>query len=196
MEIRFESLIKELFPSITESTKEQIKSAIKQFNVHPQLLYQSISDETIYQGDIIKEIQFVTLISYNKYSKKTLSGMLISNTCDYVNRELILIAPIYPFNYIKDRYKNRSFVESLKMNTIYDKFYLPNYKKDNDYVVDFSGINSVKADYLLDSIKNNKITKIMSLSQYGFYFFLTKLTVYLMRREAPNIIREKPTLIN
>ena len=195
MEIRFESLIKELFPSITESTKEQIKSAIKQFNVDPQLLYQSISDETIYQGDIIKEIQFVTLISYNKYMKKALSGMLISNTCDYVNRKRILIAPIYPFNYIKER-KNRSFVESLKRNTIYDKFYLPGYKKDNDYIVDFSGINSVKADYLLDGIKNNKITKIMSLSQYGFYFFLTKLTVHLMRIEAPNIIREKPTLIN
>ncbi len=195
MEIQLENLIRELFPSITEATKEQIKEAIKQFDIKPKLLYQFLDNDIIYQGDIIKEMQFVTLVDDKKYSKKTLKGMLISNTCDYVNKENVLVAPIYSFNYIKERYGNESFIESLRKNLVYDKFYLPNYKSIDDFVVDFSKLNSVRTKYLLESIKKNNITRLLSLSQYGFYLFLTKLTVYLMRREEPKSIRQEPSLI-
>ena len=196
MEINFKNLLKDLFPSITESTQEEIKKAIAQFGLNPQLLYQSINKNVIYQGDIITEIQFVTLIRSNLYRKKTLKGMLISNTCDYENRDTILIAPVYSFKHIKRKYKGASFIDSLKKNLIYDKFYLPGYIPNNDAVVDFSGINSVKKDFLVSSINNKEIDRINSFSQMGFYYFITKLTVYFLRRESNEIIREKHNVIN
>lgn len=35
----------------------------------------------------------------------------------------------------------------------------------------------------MNGINNNKITRLFSLSQIGFYLFIIKLTVFLMRKE-------------
>ena len=67
MEGQFSKLLRNLFPSLDEISKEEIRAALRQFDIDqfesdPNLLYQGTKDDFLYQGDIITEIQFVALL--------------------------------------------------------------------------------------------------------------------------------------
>ncbi len=80
--------------------KDQIKKAIKQLKLSPKELYDCSNFDILYRGNIISDIQFLTLTGKNEdenkyqYDKALLKEMLISNTCDANNDERFLIAPV------------------------------------------------------------------------------------------------------
>ena len=80
--------------------KDQIKKAIKQFKLSRKELYDCSNFDILYRGNIISDIQFLTLTGKNEdenkyqYDKALLKEMLISNTCDANNDERFLIAPV------------------------------------------------------------------------------------------------------
>ena len=197
MEISFEKILKDLFPSLSESSKDQIKQAIQQLEVNPKLLFQFDNLKLdVYQGDTFSEIQFVTLIDEGKYAKNNLKCMIISHTCDFEKRENILIAPIYPIDIIKKRF-DKLQIDSIKKNFIYDKIFLPYPTAENGLVVDLNGINSVRKSFIKTLINKNKLYRLTTFSQIGFYFFIIKLTVHFLRREnTKDIQREKYEIFN
>jgi|GEM_PF-464477 len=197
MNIHFENLINEAFPSITEGTKEEIKESIRHININPRPLFQTIEKNKLYQGDIITNISFVTFTKRKKYRKELLKGMLISNTCDIENDNQILIAPVYSYtDYERIYLNNQSYLKNLKENEIYSEMYLPKYTTDFDMVVDFTGINSFESDFIYDNFFKKEVNKIITLSQIGYYLLLIKLGIYLFRRESVEVIREKHNIIN
>ena len=57
--------------------------------------------------------------------------------------------------------------------------------------VDFEIMNTFSKNLIMSGIKNKKQNVIASLNQVGYYFFIIKLTVYLMRREDIGTLEER-----
>ncbi len=70
----------------------------------------------------------------------------------------------------------------MKANRIFDYMYFPE-NILQDYFVDFSRVNTYSKNLIATGIESQKIKRLFSLSQIGFYLFIIKLTVFLMRKE-------------
>jgi len=174
----FINFVQELFPSISPYTKEKVKDAIKQFDLTGKkqnfFLYQPL--DHLVQGDIIEMLPFTRYnMEGNREVYKT-KGILISNSCDADNDDTIVFAPLFPLE------KINLDIANIKNNLNYRLLYFPDPKLEN-YVADLSLLNSYNKKLIENSINIGKITKIVSLSQLGYYFFICKLTVHLLRPE-------------
>lgn len=79
---------------------------------------------------------------------------------------------------------------AIKSNLIYRFLYFP----DNglsDYFIDLSWINSYPRFAILERQREGIINKIGSLNNFGYYLFLSKLTVHLMRPEDVIVQQER-----
>lgn len=166
-----------LFPSISPYTRDNVRKAIKQFYDEGKQLncFLSTPLEYLAQGDIVSELPFIFFDENGEeFSLKT-DGIILSNTCDCERDNNILIAPFIDFSNIdKD-------IQSLKGNTSYGYLYFPDNTYEN-FVVDFTMTTSFSRKLI-----SNKFQKISSLNGYGYYLFLIKLTVYLMRPEDAGV---------
>lgn len=57
------------------------------------------------------------------------------------------------------------------------------YSSVGNYYIDFSRIQSFNKNLIVNLINSNKIKLEYSLSQFGWYFLLTKMTIHFMRVE-------------
>ncbi len=174
--------VESMFPSIDPYKAEEVKKTIKQFEdsgeKYQSFLYTPFN--YLAQGDIIGEIPF-TRIDKNGMQRENYSkGLLLSNTCDAENDDTLIFAPLLPVEKLKID-KN-----TIKKNTIYDLIYFPDYKMD-DYVVDLSIINTYSTKLINKLLEQDKIKKTASLSDFGYYLFLSKLTIHFMRPEDTKV---------
>jgi len=188
----FADVIRELFPPISEDTKKRLKELLLQHKNNPYLIFATSLNQVISQGDIISNIPFLTLQEDETYLGEKHFAMLISHTCDFANDNTILFAPAYTIDLFKECFgNNEGLLNSLRDNLIYDKFYLPERDAYPELVVDFNGINSVSKKYILKNLEDKNSDKIASLSQEGYYYLITKLTVHFLRPENSELIREE-----
>lgn len=177
--IRFST---ELFPSISPYTKDEVRKAIQQFKDYGRQ-YQFCMPQPfdfLTQGDIISEIPFIRYKENGERETARFKGMLLSNTCDAERDPALLFAPLLPIDEIDaDR-------QAVLNNTVYRLLYIP----DSDlleYAIDLSLINSIPRKVILKGIEMGRIHKVASLNRLGYYLFLTKLTVHLMRPEDTGV---------
>ena len=169
----------EIFPSISPYTAERAKEAITQFNnlgFTVEYLTKTPFDY-ICQGDVFDKVPFEKFSNDGKLTRAVLKAQVINNTCDCERNPNLTFAAIYP---ISDFPKNQA--DAIKTNITYQFMYLPD-KRLEDYVIDFNQLTTLPRDLFIKAIDLNKISKIVSLSQIGFYFFISKLTVFFMRPE-------------
>lgn len=171
-----------LFPSISPYVKEQTKSAIKQFNSSGKRtnFFNKNPYEFLAQGDILSNVPFVRINSDGQIGIKRSYGMVISNTCSADHDNDILMAPMLDINLLN--LKKTEIVNNLN----YRLMYFPD-EKYQDLVVDFSLINTINKDILNKMIEEKSVKKESSLNQFGFYLFLTKLTICFMRPEDEEV---------
>jgi hypothetical protein len=178
----FISFVEELFPSISPYTKEQVKQAIRQFNESGQqykfCMHQPL--EFLSQGDVIETLPFIRYDDQGNQMILKTKGILLSNTCDADNDDTIVFAPLLPIDKLGI---DRSAITS---NLIYRFLYIPDAPLLG-YVVDFSLINSFSKTLIEKGLKQGRLAKLASLNQFGYYLFLCKLTVHLMRPEDERV---------
>ena len=75
----------------------------------------------------------------------------------------------------------------LKKNMVFDFMYIPDNVMSKRYVC-FNMMTSYNKKLICGGIENGKIKRIASLNQIGYYFFIIKLSVYLMRKEDPDTL--------
>lgn len=177
----------EIISGINPYTVENIKSAIMQFKVEGKKLVTTLENNFDYltQGDILDNIPFYKVNGKTgKLEVFKTRGIILSNTCDCDRDENIIMAPFIP---IKDTQKDR---QALMNNISYGHLYLPDNKLDN-YVVDFSLSCTFNRELILKGLEKKAINKIASLNSYGYYLFLCKMTIYLMRPEDAGVKEER-----
>lgn len=173
-------LLKELEDFPTDGTKQTIyTNALKEENA-------------IFQGDGIKDVSVVNLPSNNVVKAPV---MILSNTCDisldnkrpyFIPR--ICYAPILNLGkYIMSLTKNgiqkdriESHIEQIKKQYITSILYLPKGGELNyDGIVFLDRLNNIVNSEI--SRKDLKKNRLFTLSNYGIYLFLLKLSIHFSR---------------
>lgn len=174
----FIDFVDSLCPSIPPDVKEKAKAAIQDFrNMRGTVNYlMSNPLDVLSQGDIISKVPFMYYDSNGEEKRFTALGMVITTSCDIDNDNRLTVVPVLPLQqYLGDD-------NIIKKNLTLSYMYIPDIKME-DYFIDFSLMNTYDKNLIIKGIESNRIQRYASLSQIGFYFFIAKLTVFLMRRE-------------
>ena len=188
----FEDIKKYLPQYLSDSDAKQLFSALKDFpNNIDERFYSnySLDDNILYQGDCLKDIPAFYLPDTRS---KLSQSMAISNTCDMdlnnkrlwntriLFSQIILLEKLEKALYQKfseDRISN--YINSLKKQQITNAFYLPKSKNLDEAIVFFDYTNSFDINFVdRESLKEKRL---VSLSNYGFYILLLKLSIHFTR---------------
>ena len=191
----FEDIKKYLPQYLSDSDARQLFSSLKDFpnNIDSRFYSNYVLDDNIlYQGDCLKDIPTFNLPDTQS---KMSQSMAISNTCDMDlsnsnkrpwNTQRILFSQIILLErLVKGLYqkfpedKVSNYISSLKKQQITNAFYLPKSKDLREAVVFFDYTNSFDIGFInRDSLKERRL---ISLSNYGFYILLLKLSIHFTR---------------
>lgn len=176
-----------IFPSIDSSVKQSIKEALKQFDINKFNWFSKNNLEGITQGDILDNIYFNYQDENGNYSAYHTKAIVISNSCDIENDDYVLLAPFIPID-------TNEFSEEQKQDLVNNRYFgkmCLSYSPIENYYIDFSKIQSFNKKLLFKLLEKNKIKLEYSLSQFGWYFLLTKLTIHFMRMDDHTVFSNR-----
>lgn len=182
----FIDFVNDVLPSIDSSSKDAAKEAILQFEkTGEQLKYLMLKPlDQLSQGDIISKVPFIYFDEKGLQKSFTAEALVLSTSCHIDQKDLMVLVPVLPLDIFNGN------LEDLKRNTIFDYMYIPDYDMAEKFV-NFEYMNTYSKDLILMGIEQHKIKRLASLNQLGYYFFIVKLTVYLMRKEDSDTLEER-----
>lgn len=195
MQYQFLEDIKKYLPVYLSSSAEgALFGELKAFpkNIDERLYTSYLRKETVlFQGDGIKDMLVLNLPDTNI---KPTPSIVISNTCDsdLDNKRLfeprICYCPIfnlekYKANLLKKGIETAktidNHIETIKKQQITQIFYLPKTEDLDDSIVFLDRVNNCSNKYIdRDTIFHKRL---FTLSDYGFYLFLFKLSIHFTR---------------
>jgi len=179
---------------LSPDTKKKLLKDLDMFpeNIDKRIYGFNNNTNDIFQGDVLDNLLIVSLPDNKTIKHKS---MIISNTCDInqsnisMSKSNISYAPLinlekYTKGLLKKGFFSKASIEShlqdIKKQRITNIFYLPRSGSlKTDSIIMFDTIcfcnNSFFSNY------NVKKMKIFSLSQYGYYLLLFKLSIHFTR---------------
>lgn len=182
----FIDFVDSVLPSVSPDVKNRAKAAIEQFEIEGKQIHflQSGILDQLSQGDIISKIPFSYFDENGQQALFTANGMIISTSCHIDNKDTLVIVPVLPIESFEGQ------IDQLKKNKIYDYMYIEEGDLSEQYI-NFEFMNTYDSDLIIHGIKESKISKLYSLNLLGYYFFIVKLTIYLMRKEDSETQKER-----
>lgn len=197
--IDFEEVKKYLPHYLSVESQNQLFDDLKKFpnNLDSRFYSFSLSKEpAFYQGDGVSNLLVVDLPD-NKIGK--LPSIIISNSCDIdsSNKRLFPSRVVYAPIFNLDKYKEalikdhcetgnctietiNTHIENIKKQRNTQIFFLPKFGNTNsDAIVFLDRVNNCPIEQI--SQTNSDSFKLFSLSNYGFYVFLIKLSIHFTR---------------
>ncbi len=182
----FIDFVDSVLPSVSPDFRDGAKNAILQFEKEGKqlkyMMYKPLND--LSQSDIISKVPFSFFDVDGKQKVFTADAMIISTSCHIDQKGKIVLVPVLPLSAFKG-----NLVE-LQKNTIFDFMYIPDAIM-SDKFVNFEYMGSYSKDLIFRGISEGRIKRGGSLNQLGYYFFIVKLTVYLMRKEDPDTLERR-----
>lgn len=174
---KFIEYANEIFPSIDTNVKNGIIEYMQQFDKKkPNWFTQNL--EIISQGDILDNVVFTKVDDEGNEIVFKSKGIVLSNTCDMTRDDYFVIAPLIPYTTEFEEQTQRN----IKNNIVSGKMCFTQSELEDLYV-DFSMSQSMNRKVIFKLIEDEKIKRIHSLSQFGFYFLCCKITIYYLRVE-------------
>lgn len=175
-----------ILPSVPMETKEGVQEAIAQFEKEgQQIKYLTINPlSELSQGDVISAVPFQYFEEDGRQKTFKAEALVISTSCHIDQKDKLVLVPVLPLDSFEG-----NLVE-LKKNKVIDYMYVPDGNLLNSYI-NFEIMNTFSKELIMSGINSGKITRVASLNQMGYYFFIVKLTVYLMRREDAGTLKER-----
>lgn len=136
------------------------------------------------QGDVISEVPFYYFDEDGAQKVFKSAALVLSTSCHIDQKDKLILVPVFPLKAFQG-----NLVE-LKKNKVIDYMYIPDGKL-TDMFVDFGVMNTFSKVLIMKGIKDKRIHRVASLNQIGYYFFVIKLTVYLLRREDAETLKER-----
>ena len=194
-----EDIRKYLPKYLSSSAQDSLFEELKKFpdNIDQRLYTNYLQDDPhIFQGDGVSDLLFVHLPSQEI---KPAPGMVLSNTCDIdpANRRFMPMRMVYAPIINLEKYRQalyidhvqtgkksdesiKSHIQEIKKQHISHIFYLPQGEAlDNDSIVFFDRLNNCSVDFFQN--KPIQHTRLFTLSDYGYYLSLFKLSVHFTR---------------
>lgn len=185
---------------LSSENYEQLISEFRNFptNIDKRLFTSGLERDIIYQGDGLRDMPVVTIEDLS-LGVKYCPSMVISNTCDMdlANTRLfpttIMYAPIFQLSkyiHVLEKYgatndKVKNHIADVKAQKVSNVFYLPSTGEMEESIVFLDRILHVSQKYVDRKALDTR--RLFSLSDYGFYLFVFKLSIHLTRiREGVN----------
>jgi hypothetical protein len=188
---------------LADEDKSRLAAALKQFTQAGQNViqyndfYKQYGHAYFMQSDLVREVRSPFWNDDEEiYEKVYPDAIILSNTCDIskenkrdISDKDCLMAPIMEMSEFikdlkeksKDYNRTNSIISSIKAQLVTNLFYLPEIK-GKDYVVYLDRVFTFPTkelnDTYLNSIEDNRIA---SLSLFGHYLFVLKLSYHLCR---------------
>jgi hypothetical protein len=163
------------------------------------------------QGDALEDLPFSVFSTESKrYEVDFRTGVLLSNSCDVSSDNIRITLPYAIFamvhtvdEYVEDlnlggisKARIDNFINDLRSNRITNLMYLPKLVVKGEVLVEESFLRFDRVANLPTTIVEQSYDKryspsgdrIFSLSQYGFFLFITKLSVHFCRFRE-NVVR-------
>ena len=172
-------------------TKPKQEGFVKALNDFPRINYFVGSHpEKLLQGDCWNRLQ---LLNFHTAERRWVRGLVLSNTCDIAleNARLkapsLLFAPIISMRawgaaMIKHGIEERRIeatLASMRQQHVTSVFYVPASQwLEEEHIVFLDDVYSMPVESLLE---DSNASRIVSLSQIGFYLFLMKLSIHFCR---------------
>ena len=178
---------------LSPDAQQNLLDCIKDFpdNIDSRFYTSYLKDKPVlYQGDGIKQLP-ISNFPGSEMSKQ--NAVIFSNTCDtdLENQRLfpsrIIYAPIIElskYEYFLERNgiarkRIDSHINTIKKQEITQIFYLPSNTASNESIVFMDRVNNCSNDYInRDELPTQRI---FTLSNYGYYLFLLKMSLSMMR---------------
>ncbi len=199
MSISFLDLMLQVFPNISPDSIEGLYQLVRQKTLYKNWFFSTEKTDLLLQGDVVRDLPVTIAIDKKKAWKKELPALLMNNSCDLQvvdsrpRCDHISFIPLIPFSeYIKAFKDISNHVLDAKENVITHKFYIstpPN--ESGDFIADLNLLSSIDSKFFHQELREGGIRKICSLSSNGYYYFLAKLTLHLMRREPTEAKRQE-----
>jgi len=196
--ISFEEVKKYLPQYLSSAAQQKLFRDLNDFpdNVDQRIYTSQLSGETnVFQGDGIQNLLY---INFPSTDIGKVPGMILSNTCDIdsSNKRLMPLRIVYTpiFNLVKyeqSLIKNHvetgkkpiqsinSHISDIRKQYISHIFYLPKCGAlQSDSIIFFDRLNNCPTNSIESQLSNRRI---FTLSDYGFYMFLFKLSVHFTR---------------
>jgi len=170
----------EIFPAIDMSVKKSLKDALEQFDINKFSWFTTEKLDGITQGDILDVIPFQIQDKNGNYKAFPTKALVLSNSCDLTRDKYITLVPLIPYNDTNEFNDNQK--KDLLNNKYNGKMCFTGTNIEG-YYVDFTRVQSFNRELILGLIEKGKINLEHSLSQFAWYFLLTKLTIHYMRVE-------------
>ena len=182
----FIEFVDSVLPSVSPDLRDGAKEAILQFEkTGEQVKYMMLSPlEKLSQGDILSKVPFSYFEDTGEQKTFVADALVLSTSCHIDQKERIVLVPVFSIE------KFDGNIVDLKKNTIFDYMYIPDTIM-SDKFIDFEYMNTYNKKLIMGAIEADKIKRIGSLNQLGYYLFIIKLTVYLMRKEDNDTLTER-----
>lgn len=197
-----------IFPSyLTIEDKSRLSEWLKQFKNHSDQTWNSSKidytnfistnpDQSFLQSDLIKEIRYANLIEVEgqlTFEKTYTNAIILSNSCDINpendrnwNVKECVLAPViklseYQNNLIENDYSDYArIIEEIKQQKITNLFYIPDLNSDG-YIAKLDKSFWFSAEELNSYTEDISENRILSLTLFGYYLFLVKLSYHFCR---------------
>jgi hypothetical protein len=190
---------------LVDPDKSRLRDALKQFipeekrnEINYSNFYRNYQHAYFMQSDLIKEIRVAKWDDESaSYKKGYTDAIIISNTCDIsfenkqeLNVKQCLFAPLIDFNlYLEDlkqagynQERIKKFSTNVKAQLRTNIFYLPlHFREEKEYIVLLDNVFWFPTSELNSYINNIEENRITSLTHFGFYLFILKLSYHLCR---------------
>jgi hypothetical protein len=183
----FAQLLAEVFPSVTPETAQRFIASAKQRSPIAGELYSPVTLPGICQSDILGPLTFRIVDDQGRWTQAEGYGLVLSHSCDIENDEYVIISYGFPMAEFRDEMTQAgkaSYADAVERNTIDHLFFLPAVPGAGDLVFDLSIVSSYSSRFVAQALNVGTIRPYASLSQFGFYLFIAKLTVHLLRPET------------
>jgi hypothetical protein len=177
----------QLIPPVDPEIARTVIESIRRERPTATQLYATSLPAGICQGDIIGRVEFRWIRDDGTWGEDTGWGIVLSNSCDAEHDDYITLTFCFEYQeFATDSVvsRNRDFVSAVASNLVTHMFFLPAAPGIGDMVCDLTNVWTASRPFLEREIASGAIHRFAALSPFGYYLFLSKLSLHYLRPEV------------
>ncbi len=177
------------FPILPESTPREPEQTLQQLSIENIGVIQIVRDPLPEwsQGDIVDPIPFTNWSDDGEPVFFEAPGMIVTSTCDLDRKENIVLCPCLLLHDLKEL----SAYNEISKNTVFDFIYLGKCITGDEWVVDLSHPITLPRKRMIAKIQEESISPKHSLTDKGWYLFITKFATKYLRSDDPETMGQR-----
>jgi hypothetical protein len=179
-------LLGQLIPPVDPDVARKVIEGVRRDRPTPKQLYSISAPAGICQGDIIGPVTFKWVGDEGEWVEDRGLGLVLSNSCDAESDDYITVALSFEYQeFAADPAisARADFAIGVANNLVTNLLFLPAVPDAGDLVSDLSTVLTLSRRFLERRLADGTIRRYSAFSDFGYYVFLSKLSLHYLRPE-------------